>query len=116
MLAQARALTTDDAVRYVRADLDELDLPESGFDLVYSTLALHYAENLEPVLQAVLCRCLHGLRIQQTCLGRLLLSGGTEHAIIALLDLVYDASMRVIEAEISGQKFRAGGLDSGGAP
>lgn len=53
MLSQARASTTDDAVQYVRADLDDLDLPEDCFDLAYSSLALHYVENLERVFQTI---------------------------------------------------------------
>ena len=45
MLARARALTAADAaIDYVRADLESLELPEAGFDLAYSSLALHYVE------------------------------------------------------------------------
>ena len=42
MLAQARANTSDTLITYDRADLEQLDLPEACFDLVYSSLAVHY--------------------------------------------------------------------------
>ena len=46
MLTRARAVTGDPAINYVRADIEGLDLPEEGFDLVYSSLALHYVLDL----------------------------------------------------------------------
>jgi SAM-dependent methyltransferase len=46
MLARAKAETPDAAVVYERADLERLDLPEAAFDLAYSSLALHYIEDL----------------------------------------------------------------------
>jgi SAM-dependent methyltransferase len=53
MLARARAATADDAITYVRADLEALDLPPAAFDLAYSSLALHYVEDLAVPLAAV---------------------------------------------------------------
>lgn len=53
MLARARTTTPDSAVTYVRADLERLDLPEAAFDLAYSSLALHYLENLAELLATV---------------------------------------------------------------
>src|SRR5436305_4743270 len=53
MLARARDTTTDPAVTYLRADLERLELPEAGFDLVYSSLALHYIEDLAGLLGKV---------------------------------------------------------------
>jgi len=46
MLAKARGTTPDPAITYTRADMEQLDLPAKVFDLVYSSLALHYVENL----------------------------------------------------------------------
>ena len=46
MLARARAETNDEAIRYMQADMEELALPEAGFDLAYSSLAFHYIEDL----------------------------------------------------------------------
>src|SRR5215472_14358716 len=46
MLAKARGATPDPAIIYTRADMEQLDLPAKVFDLVYSSLALHYVENL----------------------------------------------------------------------
>lgn len=50
MLARARAETVDDAISYTRADLEHLTLATGAFDLAYSSLALHYIENLEAFL------------------------------------------------------------------
>ena len=53
MLARARDTTADPAIIYSRADLERLDLPETRFDLVYSSLALHYVEDLAGLLGKV---------------------------------------------------------------
>jgi SAM-dependent methyltransferase len=53
MLDRAKSGAGDRAVRYVQADLDELDLPAAGFDLVYSSLALHYVEDFDRLVAAV---------------------------------------------------------------
>jgi SAM-dependent methyltransferase len=42
MLARARADTNDGAITYRRADMERLVLPGAAFDLIYSSLALHY--------------------------------------------------------------------------
>ena len=42
MLDRAARDTADDAVTYQRADLDEVLLPSGEYDLVYSSLTLHY--------------------------------------------------------------------------
>lgn len=46
MLDRARGETRDDAITYQRADLEHLELPQAAFDLAYSSLALHYVEDL----------------------------------------------------------------------
>ncbi|MFM0152312.1 class I SAM-dependent methyltransferase [Paraburkholderia sediminicola] len=53
MLERARSSSNDPAMRYDRADLEHLDLPQAGFDLVYSSLAFHYIENLRGLLDVV---------------------------------------------------------------
>lgn len=53
MLARARAETADDAVSYQRGDLQDLDLPPGAFDLAYSSLALHYVEDVRRLLAVV---------------------------------------------------------------
>ena len=45
MLSRARAETADPRVRYLRADLESLELPQEAFDVAYSSLALHYVED-----------------------------------------------------------------------
>ena len=53
MLARARAATADAAISYVQADMECLDLSEGSFDLVYSSLALHYVADLARLFAAV---------------------------------------------------------------
>ena len=53
MLDRARAMTTAAAITYAAVDLEELALPEAAFDLAYSSLALHYVENLAGLLATV---------------------------------------------------------------
>jgi SAM-dependent methyltransferase len=53
MLARARATTTDAAITYLRADMEGLELPQAAFDLAYSSLALHYVEDLGGLLAKV---------------------------------------------------------------
>jgi len=53
MLERARELTSDPAIVYRQSDLETLSLPEAAFDLVFSSLALHYVENLGRVFSAV---------------------------------------------------------------
>jgi SAM-dependent methyltransferase len=45
MLKQAQDLTTDGHITYQRSAVESLDLPGMTFDLVYSSLALHYIED-----------------------------------------------------------------------
>jgi SAM-dependent methyltransferase len=53
MLARARADTADAAIAYQRTDMESLALPREGFDLVYSSLALHYVEGLDRLMSQV---------------------------------------------------------------
>lgn len=53
MLERAREMTSDADIEYRRADLEEVELPAAAFDLVFSSLALHYVENLERLLALV---------------------------------------------------------------
>jgi len=57
MLTRARDSTIDQAITYLRADLERVELPEAAFDLAYSSLALHYIEDLAGLLGKV-CRAL----------------------------------------------------------
>jgi SAM-dependent methyltransferase len=71
MLDRARAATTDRAITYRRANLEELSLPAKAYDLAYSSLAFHYVEDAER-----LYRTIHDALVPG---GRLVFS--TEHPI-----------------------------------
>ena len=45
MIARAKADTSEPAIDYKIADLDQLDLPQASFDFAYSSLAFHYVED-----------------------------------------------------------------------
>jgi ubiquinone/menaquinone biosynthesis C-methylase UbiE len=53
MLARARTDTQDAAITYTRADMEHLELPSQSFDLAYSSLALHYVEDLKGLVSKV---------------------------------------------------------------
>ena len=53
MLERARAAGTDSGITYRRADLEAFDPAGAEFDLVYSSLALHYVADLAGLLRRV---------------------------------------------------------------
>jgi SAM-dependent methyltransferase len=53
MLERARADTVDPSIEYRREDMERLTLPEAAFGLAYSSLTLHYLENLEGMMRVV---------------------------------------------------------------
>jgi len=53
MLARSRATTQDTAITYTRADMEHLELSLESFNVVYSSLALHYIEHLNELMSAV---------------------------------------------------------------
>jgi len=71
MLAEARQRTPYPNVQYRRGDIEQVNLPDGAFDLIYSSLALHYIEDY-----AGLCATLHCLLVPQ---GHLVFS--VEHPI-----------------------------------
>jgi SAM-dependent methyltransferase len=54
MLARSRATTPDTAITYTRADLEHVEPPPGSFGLVYSSLALHYVDDLNGLMAKVL--------------------------------------------------------------
>jgi SAM-dependent methyltransferase len=54
MLARARASTNDAAIEYRRLAIEDIDFPAQVFDVVLSSLALHYVEHFDLV-----CRNVH---------------------------------------------------------
>ncbi|KAI0440540.1 methyltransferase domain protein [Xylaria telfairii] len=53
MLDKARSMTTDEAITYEEADLENLTLPEAEFDVVFSALAFHYLVNLPQLVAEI---------------------------------------------------------------
>jgi ubiquinone/menaquinone biosynthesis C-methylase UbiE len=53
MLERAQSLTTDATIEYRKADIETLALPGASFDVVFSSLALHYIENCARVCATV---------------------------------------------------------------
>ena len=53
MLHRARAETHDPTVTYQQGDIEQLQLADASFDLVYSSLALHYVEAFDAVCGAI---------------------------------------------------------------
>lgn len=51
MLQRAREMTVDDSVTYLRTDLSVIQLPEETYDLVFSSLALHYLESVDELFR-----------------------------------------------------------------
>ena len=53
MLARARETTPDTAIVYELADLESLALPSGAFDFAFSSLTLHYIEDLRKLIATV---------------------------------------------------------------
>ncbi|MFP5229990.1 MAG: class I SAM-dependent methyltransferase [Acidobacteriota bacterium] len=53
MLARARAETHDPAIEYRRQAIEDINFPAGSFDVVISSLALHYIERVDRVCQRV---------------------------------------------------------------
>lgn len=53
MLARAREMTDNPAINYRRAALEDLDLTPQSFDVVISSLALHYVERVDVVFRHI---------------------------------------------------------------
>ncbi|GIP31797.1 bifunctional 2-polyprenyl-6-hydroxyphenol methylase/3-demethylubiquinol 3-O-methyltransferase UbiG [Paenibacillus sp. J2TS4] len=53
MLARAREHTDDSAIKYLRLAMEDIDFPAEEFDVVLSSLALHYVEPFDIVCRQV---------------------------------------------------------------
>ena len=55
MLERAREATPDEAIEYRRCTIEDIEFPAGAFDVVISSLALHYVGDYRSV-----CRTVHG--------------------------------------------------------
>lgn len=53
MIARARETTNDPAIQYYQLAIEDIDFPAEEFDVVISSLALHYVERFDLVCQKV---------------------------------------------------------------
>jgi SAM-dependent methyltransferase len=53
MIGRAKASTIDQGIDYKIADLEQIELPEAGFDFAYSSLALHYIVDFTRLVRTV---------------------------------------------------------------
>ncbi|MFC5452889.1 class I SAM-dependent methyltransferase [Paenibacillus aestuarii] len=53
MLERARAMTNDPKIEYRRLAIEDIEFAEGVFDVVISSLALHYIENFDRICQKV---------------------------------------------------------------
>ncbi|KAI1302262.1 methyltransferase domain protein [Xylaria venustula] len=53
MLNKARSMTSDDAIVYEKADLEDLTLPKMEYDVVFSSLTFHYLASLPRLVAEV---------------------------------------------------------------
>jgi len=53
MLKKAKGFPEDPAITYLQADLETLELPPTTYEVVYSSLALHYLKNLPELVAQV---------------------------------------------------------------
>ena len=60
MIARARASTNDSAIEYRQLAIEDIDFPAEEFDVVISSLALHYVERF-----AMVCQKVHQCLVQE---------------------------------------------------
>ncbi|KAI0534347.1 methyltransferase domain protein [Xylaria digitata] len=53
MLGKARSMTSDDAIAYEKADLEDLVLPETEYNVVFSALTFHYIASLSRLVAEI---------------------------------------------------------------
>ncbi len=53
MLQRAKELNSDPAIEYRRLSMEDIDLPDEGFDVAISSLALHYVERFDHICRKV---------------------------------------------------------------
>jgi SAM-dependent methyltransferase len=53
MLARARETTNDSAIEYQRMAIEDIAFPDDAFDVVISSLALHYVEHYDTICQKI---------------------------------------------------------------
>lgn len=60
MLAKATSMTNEKSIEYICADLENLSLPIEQYDLIYSSLALHYLVDVPSLFSTLYHALRHG--------------------------------------------------------
>lgn len=79
MLRRARKLTDSTRIDYRRGDITALDLPERGFDLIYSALVFHYIDDLHTLSRRMRERLTDGGRLVLTVEHPIFTAPGNPH-------------------------------------
>jgi len=53
MLEEARARTNDTTISYIKDDISTIQFAKDSFDVVFSSLAIHYVENWEQLVKHI---------------------------------------------------------------
>lgn len=53
MLQQAREMTTDSSISYIRMPIEDIEFSDSQFDVVISSSAFHYIDSFETICKRV---------------------------------------------------------------
>lgn len=53
MISRARELTADEAIHYRIADIETVDLPDTAFDFVFSSLTFHYIRDFDRLARKI---------------------------------------------------------------
>lgn len=53
MIQRAREMTNDPSISYIRGPIEDIDFSNSQFDVVISSLAIHYIKSFKPICEKV---------------------------------------------------------------
>jgi hypothetical protein len=76
----------------------------------------HVGQCRQSVLQTIVGRALHGLRVGQTCAGGIFLSRCVQQAIVGVRYLENDPAVGVVEREVRRERLGPRDVDAPGSP